>query len=218
MNSIKEKVDRLVYEGYAFDFNAYVRDGFRIFRSNALAFISFASLNLLAVLLLSLLGNPYVFYGAQVLIQPVFLVCYCLTAHRVCSGETVRYSDFFRGFKFFVPVLLITLAEGLMILAGTLALVVPGFYLMVAFKFAYLFKVFFNTSLADSLRFSQQIIHREWFNFFGLVLVLELSTLVVGQFFPLLVIITIPLSACISYAVFRSLLLAEDKLGLQNQA
>lgn len=56
-------------------------------------------------------------------------------ALRLVSGKHVEFSNFFDGFKRFVPLMLVQLVMVAMVFAGTLLLVLPGLYLAIALMF-----------------------------------------------------------------------------------
>ncbi len=208
------RVEDLKYEGYEFKTSHYIEKGFRLFFKKPGYFLGY----FLLVGLVS--GSSYSFYGSgfnfsigefysslySLLIAPHLMIGWFIVAHKIDRDEPVTFGNFFESFKKFWPVVLVNLVVGLCIVAGFVALIIPGIFLAVALCFA-LFPVYFNDlTVGDSLRVSFQFVKKKWFSFFGFFILLFLIN--IGGIIALFVgvFITAPASILAYYAAYQDII------------
>ena len=206
-----EKINNLVENGYEFDFSFFWKEGFRIFKAYSFGFMAFNSLYFLLVLAGSaiskdLLTNLLI----QLLLQPIFIGGNYIVAQKIYKQEIPKYSDFFQVLKIASPLILLQILYTVLVGVGTLALIIPGVYLMVAYHFAPLFLIFKKNTLWESLENSRKLITAHWLSFFGLMLIFFLGNGILMKFSPFLTMLTIPLSSCISFIIFEKLIGTEE--------
>ena len=97
-------------------------------------FVGFCLLTL--VIQAALKAVPYVGpVAALAVTSPLFMGNFIVSA-KLLHGQTPEFRDFFVGFQYFLPLLLLSLVAGLFIGIGTILLIIPGIYLAVAYLFA----------------------------------------------------------------------------------
>ncbi len=113
----------------------YLKTGWGLFKRYPGGFIGFFLVYFLIQMVLSLL--PYIGGVASFAVMPALIMGNFIVSAKLLQNHTPKFSDFFLGFRFFVPLLLTGLISGVLTALGLVALVIPGLYLMVAYLFAY---------------------------------------------------------------------------------
>jgi len=162
---------------------AYIRQGWQMFRENIGEFAGF-SLIIFAVSLLSSLSQT----GGSILFSSIaapLYVGYSIVAFRLLSGQLFEFGDFFRGFNYFLPLFLASLASTLLVGIGLL-LILPGIYLAVGYMFT-------------------TFISRNWFAFFGFALVLLALNLLGTLAFGVGLLVSLPVTSCAAAIAYKDI-------------
>jgi hypothetical protein len=199
VGNIKEKAAQLIQQGYQTDAGAYIRRGWEIFQQDMGMFIAYTVLTMAISL-----AAAFIPFGPLLVSGPLTAGFY-IVANKISKGETYEFGTFFKGFDFFVQLLLYTLIGGIFIALGLLALIVPGIYLAVAYTFAPLFIIFAKMEFWDGMEYSRKLITRKWWNIFGLILLLMLINTAGALAFLVGLLFTVPLSYCAIYAAFEDI-------------
>ncbi len=199
MNNMKERTEQLILSGYQINLGEYFSRGWKIFENNMGGFIAFVMLHLIITVVSSFI--PF----APLLIAGPLLAGYYIVSHRISRGEPYEFGAFFKGFDFFVQLLLYSLISGIFIFLGFLALIVPGIYLGVSYSFAPMFIVFGNMEFWDAMEYSRKLITKKWWSIFGLMLLLALINIAGALVLFVGLLFTIPLTYCIMYAAFEDI-------------
>jgi hypothetical protein len=199
VSKIKEKAEHLIQQGYQTDAGGYIRRGWEIFQENMGIFIAYTIL-----MILISVAAAFIPFGLLLVSGPLTAGFY-IVANKISKGEPYEFGTFFKGFDFFVPLLLYTLIGIIFIALGLVALIVPGIYLAVAYTFAPLFIVFAKMEFWDGMEYSRKLITKKWWNLFGLVLLLMLINMAGTLAFLMGLLFTIPLSYCAIYAAFEDI-------------
>ncbi len=133
------------------------------------------------------------------------LAGFFLAANKISQEETLEYPDFFKGFQYYIPLVLVWLVSQVLVAIGLFALVLPGIYLMVSYMFAMLAAIFFGLDFWSSLEFSRKLVHRNWLKFFMFGLSLALLNLAGALVFLVGLAITLPLTYYAIYIVFEKI-------------
>jgi len=232
---LKQRVADLIEEGYHFDFGAYTKRGFALFRSNLLSLVAFTSLQLLVTtfainyLLGDQLGEITVasiqsmapvnllsiflkYLAVQIFLASPFSAGLYYGISLACVGKPfISYADFFKGMKLYaLPMMVVNFISMLIVLFGLL-LIVPGIYFWIAYMLAPVFLVFGNAGVKFSLELSRKLVTRHWFSFLGLMLIYTLLNQLLFFVMPILVVILAPLFSCVLVAVFVDLIFGIDQ-------
>jgi len=200
ISSIKEKAERLIELGFQTDAGGYIRKGWDIFKKDMGLFIGYTVVMILIIIVTSIIP-----FGTLLVSGPLIAGFY-IFAHKVHKEEPYEFGTFFRGFDYFVPLLLYTLIAGIFIFLGFLALIIPGIYLSVAYTFVPLFIVFGKLEFWDGMELSRKLITRQWWKIFGFILLLALINIAGMLAFFIGILFTIPLSYCAIYAAFDDII------------
>lgn len=87
-------------------------------------------------------------------------------------GEPVGFDDAFSGFRWFVPLFLLTLVKGFLVLGGSLLCVLPGIYLAVAWMFTSCLVIDRGLGFMEAMSLSMKVVNKKFFPLFGLLLIL----------------------------------------------
>ena len=156
ISNFREKAEHLIQKGYETDAGSYIRRGWEIFQENMGLFIGYT-----LIMLLISAAAAFIPFGS-ILVSGPLTVGFYIVANKISKGEPYEFGTFFKGFDFFVPLLLFTLISGIFIALGLVALIVPGIYLAVAYIFAPLFIVFGKMEFWDGMEYSRKLITRKW--------------------------------------------------------
>jgi len=196
ISSIKERADQLIEKGYQTDIGNYISKGFQIFEKEVGLFIGYT-----AIYMLINMFSIIIPFGSLFISGPL-TAGFFIVAHKINKGESYEFSTFFKGFDFFIPLFLFTLISIIFIAIGTLALILPGIYLAVAYTFAIPFIIFAKMEFWDGMEISRKLVTRNWWSIFGLSILLFLINLLGAMVLFVGLLFTIPLTYCAIYAAF----------------
>ena len=132
------------------------------------------------------------------------------SAPNCCKGQTPEFRDFFTGFQYYVPLLLLSLVAGLFIGIGTILLIIPGVYLAVAYMFASYLVVDRRLDFWPAMELSRLTVTPRWFGYFAFMLLVALLNLAGAIALVVGLLVTIPLSFCTVTVAYA------DLFGLQS--
>lgn len=175
-----------------------------LYRSHALLF------SLYMLFILSIQGMVVIYAQAymivySVLLAPPLYAGFYLVANKLSRGEPIIYPDFFSGFQFWVPAGVISLLSQVLVTLGLFALVIPGIYLAVGYLFAMLMGIFGGLDPWSAMEWSRKLITRNWWRFFGLMLVLVAINMLGILLLGLGLLVTFPLTFLVLYVIFEDL-------------
>ncbi len=126
-------------------------------------------------------------------------------------GAPYEVGEIFKHFDKIVPIFLTYILMYIGIALGLILLIIPGVYLMVAFSFALILVVEKDMSAIEALKTSRKVVHFQWFNVLGLVLLCSIVAFL--GFVALLVgaLWTVPLAALTFAMVYRDVFGVEEK-------
>ena len=172
----------------------YLKTGWGLFKQYPGGFVGFCLLNFLIQGLLNTIS--YVGAVASVAISTPLLMGNFIVSAKLLHGQTPEFRDFFAGFQYFLPLLLLSLVAGLFIGIGTLLLIIPGVYLAVAYLFASYLVVDRRLDFWPAMELSRRTVNPRWFGYFAFVLLLVLLNLAGAVALGVGLLVTIPLSFC----------------------
>lgn len=200
-NMKREKVEELIAQGYDIDIERAFRNGWEMFKVlplySMLYGIFIISLQVLFAFYLSDIAFVFTVFLAGPLYAGFFLV-----ANKISRNVEVIYPDFFTGFQYYMPVMLVWVI-GQVIAGLGLLLVLPGIYLMVGYMFAVLMSIFGGFDFWNSLEYSRKLIHIRWWKFFLLALCLVILNIIGAMLLIVGLIVTIPLTFYVIYCLFE---------------
>lgn len=199
LNSLKQRVDDLIARGYNTDAGKYISEGYQIFEKDMGKFIGFTALYFLITS-----AAVFVPFGPILLSGPL-TAGFFIVARKIKKNESYDFGAFWKGFDFFVPLMLYTLISGILGSLAFLAFIIPGIYLFVGWSFAIPFIIFGNMEFWDSMEYSRKIITKKWWNIFGLLLLLFLINMAGVLVFFVGLLFTVPITFCALYAAFEDI-------------
>ncbi len=203
-----EKVDptlfeRQLHETCTINVQDYIRQGWEMFRANIGEFVGF-TLIIFAVLVASSLFDG----GSSLLFSSIAASLYAgygIVAFRLASGQPFQFNDFFRGFNYFLPLFLASLASTLLVSIGLVLLLVPGIYLAVAYMFTTFLVIDYRMEFWQAMETSRAIITRHWFSFFGFALVLFVLNFFGALALGVGLMVTIPVTSCAAAIAYKEI-------------
>lgn len=170
----------------------YFRTGWELFKQYPGGFIGFFLVYALVLLILhtlSFLGWLLFFAVSPALIMGNFIV-----SAKLLQRQTPRFRDFFAGFHFFLPLLLLSLVTSILIAIGLALLIIPGLYLAVAYLFAACLVIDRRLDFWPAMELSRRTVTPLWFGIFTFLLLVAVINLLGGLFLGLGLLVTVPLS------------------------
>lgn len=186
----------------------YLKTGWRLFVSYPGGFIGFFLVYL--VIQVALHFIPYIGGVAGFVVGPALIMGNFIVSAKLLQSRTPQFSDFFLGFRFFVPLLLAALVGGLLTAIGFFLLVIPGVYLMVCYIFASSLVVDRRLDFWPALELSRRTVHPLWFSMFGFLLLLIIVNIAGAIALGIGILVTIPVTMCAVATAYA------DIFGLQS--
>ncbi len=182
--------------GFNISIESAFQMGFNHFRKAPGIFILYSIIFLIAF------SNP----GSGLIIGGPLLLGFYLAARHLQMGKEAEIGLFFNGFQKFLPLLILNLLMTAVILMGFLILIIPGIYFSISFLFAHLFVWFYDVPPGEALTLSRRMVSGNFVQILWIWLILLginiLGVLALGVG----LLLTIPLSACVIYAVFDDII------------
>jgi uncharacterized membrane protein len=203
-NTNQERLAAMREKGYDFDLDLVFRKSWEMFLKQPLFSMAFTllifSLQLLALVYL----DKFVFLFGLLLAPPLYSGFY-LVAFKISAGQPVVYPDFFKGFTYYFPTVLIWLVGQVLVSLGIFALIIPGVYLAVAYNFAVLMAIFGGFDYWSALEESRKLITVRWWKFFVYTLLVLLINLGGILTFGVGLLVSVPVTFYSTYILFEQL-------------
>jgi hypothetical protein len=198
------KVDRLLTVPVQVDIKDSFARAWELYKAHPFFF------SLFMLLIVSIQGMVVIYVQAYMivfstLLAPPLYAGFYLVANKISRGEEVMYPDFFGGFRFWIPTAVISLLTQVLIAIGLIALIIPGIYLAVSYLFAIQMGIFGGLDPWSAMEWSRKLISRNWWRFFGLLLVLGLLNILGFLLAGIGLLFTIPITFLVLYAVFEDI-------------
>ena len=207
-------LEGLLQKDYTVKIGEYIGSGWSLFKKNAGPFIGFTILVALINILIAKINESASPVGSliSILISGPLNAGFLIVAFKLLRDRATSFGDFFRGFNYYLPLFLVSLVSGVMIGIGFILLIIPGIYLAVAYTFALPFVLEKKMNFWDAMELSRKLISKNWFAFFGFVLVLGLVNIAGALVLGLGLLVTIPLSVGAIAAAY------DDIVGLPSSS
>ena len=181
----------------------YVKTGWGLFTQYPGGFVGFCLLYLLIQAVLH--SIPYVGAVASFAVSTPLLMGNFIVSAKLLHGQTPEFRDFFTGFQYFLPLLLLSVVAGLFISIGTMLFIIPGLYLIVAYMFASYLVVDRGLDFWPAMELSRRSVNPRWFSYFAFALLVVLLNLAGAIALGVGLLVTIPLSFCAVTAAYADL-------------
>lgn len=222
MTNTPKSIDSLLQNGYSTDIGGYLARGWELFKRNIGGFIGYAVflglLNLGFALLTGIFdpgasdpersptGIASLLNGINTIISIPLQAGFYIVAFKLAKQRPTSFSDFFRGFNYFLPLFLSSIVSGIFIALGFLLLILPGIYLAVAYSFVVPLILERKMGFWQAMETSRKVITKRWFAFLGLGLLMLVINLAGIIPLGLGLLVTIPLTYCTYVAAYESVL------------
>lgn len=204
-----KSLESIVNAGYRFKMGEYISRGWTIYKQSPVFLIGFLILTIVINLVLqridSRIGVP-----ASLVVLPPLSAGWFVAIFKLIKRETIQFSDFFKGFKYFTPLVISSILIFVFVTIGMILLIIPGIYLAFAYFFVTPLILDRKIDFWQAMEASRKIVTKKWFSFFGFGLVLGLINLGGAILSGLGLLVTIPLSVCSVAAAY------DDIVGVQS--
>lgn len=198
------KVDRLLTVPVQVDIKSSFARAWELYKAHPFFFSLFMLLIVSIQGMVVIYVQDYMIVYSALLAPPLYAGFY-LVANKISRGEEVIYPDFFGGFRFWIPTAVISLLTQVLIAIGLIALIIPGIYLAVGYLFAIQMGIFGGLDPWAAMEWSRKLITRNWWRFFGLLLVLVVFNALGLLLAGIGLLFTLPYTFLVLYAVFEDL-------------
>jgi hypothetical protein len=181
----------------------YLKIGWGVFKQYPGGFIGFALVNAgihLVLHLIPLLGTL-----ASFVLSPALMMGNFIVSAKLLQGQPPVFRDFFSGFYFFGPLLLLSMSSAALIGIGFILFIIPGLYLAVGYLFASSLVVDRRLDFWAAMELSRRTLNPLWFGFFAFLLLLCLFNLAGALPLGMGLLITVPWSFCALTAAYADL-------------
>jgi len=189
-------IEHILTYGYRLDIGTILSEGWRLFTADIGGFIGFTFVSgvIAFLLIFTLVG--------LLLYMPLFAGLWIVPL-MMLKGRPHGFNDFFGGFKQLGELLLLGLVMGLLIALGTIAFILPGIYLGIAWTWALGLVLDRRMGFWEAMSVSMKVVNKNFWETLLLVLVIGVinsigSMVVVGS------LVTIPLSICMLVAGYKA--------------
>jgi hypothetical protein len=181
----------------------YFQIGLDIFRQYPYGFIGFCLVNFFIQVILHVIPilGPLISFA----ISPALMMGNFIVAAKILHRHTPRFGDFFSGFFYLGPLLLVSLVSSLLIGIGIILLIIPGIYLAVGYLFASCLVVDRRLGFWTALELSRRTVTPLWFGFFAFLLLLLLINLAGALLLGIGLLASVPISFCALTVAFQDL-------------
>lgn len=202
-----ESVDALIQRGYTVKIGEYISQGWELFKKNIGGYIGFTIVLVVLSLIFAQINRSASPLGSVIslVVTGPLTAGWYIVAFKQLRSRPPEFGDFFKGFNNFLPFFLVYLITGILISLGLVLLILPGIYLAVAYIFAMPFAVAQRMDFWSAMEASRKLITKNWFSFFGFVLVLFLINVVGALLLGVGLLVTIPLSVCATAAAYADI-------------
>ncbi|AOS83987.1 hypothetical protein BIU88_07420 [Chlorobaculum limnaeum] len=195
--------DKLIEGNYEVNASDYLQKGWEMFKGNIGEFIGFTLVVFAASLVISKLGA----FGSllfSALAAPLY-AGFSIAAFRILSGKSLQFSDFFKGFNYFLPLFLAGLASGIIVSVGLALLLLPGIYLAVGYMLTTLLVIDHRMEFWQAMETSRKIVTKNWFAFFIFALLLFLVNVLGIIALGVGLLVTIPITSCAAAIAYKEI-------------
>lgn len=194
----------------------YLRGGWELFKLYPGGFVGFALVFLIIQGILSYL--PRVGGLISLALTAPLGAGFFVVSAKLMQGRTPDFQDFFTGFQFFVPLLLLSVVSALLIIVGFILLILPGIFLMVCYLFSSMLVIDRHLDFWPAMELSRRTVQAQWFGFFVFLLLLVLINLGGAALLGIGLLISLPVSACAVAAAYAEVFgLLSDYSGSMPQ-
>ncbi|MEW6659829.1 MAG: hypothetical protein AB1424_14315 [Thermodesulfobacteriota bacterium] len=186
----------------------YLRDGWELFKQNPGGFIGFALIFFIIQGILSYF--PRVGGLISLAVSAPLLAGFYVVSAKLLQRRVPKFQDFFAGFQFFLPLLLLSVISSLLIILGFIFLVLPGIYLLVCYLFASMLVIDRRLDFWPAMELSRRTVQSQWFGFFIFLLLIIIINLGGVLLLGIGLLVSGPVSACAVAAAYA------DVFGLQS--
>ena len=211
------KIDSQVFEKQlntpcTVNIEEYIKQSWEMFKEHVGEFIGFTVVYLIlfvAYIVSLQLSYAGFFYLTLAVIASAVIASlsagYGIAAFRLLSGQQLEFADFFKGFNYFLPLFLASLAGGFLVGIGLLLLLIPGIYLAVSYMFATFLIIDYRMEFWQALETSRKIIAKNWFAFFGFAFALFAINLLGCLALGVGLLVTIPVTSCAAAIAYKEI-------------
>lgn len=186
----------------------YLKKGRDLFKLYPGGFIGYFLVNLIIQVVVQ--SVPKIGWLFAVILGPPLMMGNFIVTAKLLQQQRPEFSDFFAGFQFFLPLLLLAVISSVLVLIGFFLLFIPGVYLMVSYLFASSLVVDRRLDFWPALELSRRTITPQWFTFFAFLLLLALVNVAGALALGVGMVVSVPVSICALTAAYA------DIFGLQS--
>lgn len=198
------QVERLLRDGFTFSATDALSEGWELFKRDAVKFVLYALLIGAISAVLYRLGT----FGSVVnnLISPILIGGYFYGYHRVATGGQLEFSEFFRSFDKWLPLMVSGILISIGISIGLVLLLIPGLWLALSAFLVTPLIIFRNYDFWPAITTSVKVSQKDIGNFIVLFLILIGINLLGALAFGIGLLVTIPVSIGAIYSTYSKVI------------
>ncbi|MBC6366776.1 hypothetical protein [Algoriphagus sp. AK58] len=213
------RLNRLLTVPVDFDIKESFAKAWELFKAQALLHIIYMMLILSIQGIVVIYIQEYMILYSALLAPPLYSGFF-LVANKISRGESVMYPDFFGGFRFWMPLVAISLLSQVLVALGLFALIIPGVYLAVGYLFSMLMGIFGGLDVWSAMEWSRKLITRNWWQFFALLMILIAMNVIGLLLAGIGLLVTFPMTFLVLYVIFEQLtqdVFSEEEVNITHE-
>ncbi|MDX5428884.1 MAG: hypothetical protein LPK46_10570 [Bacteroidota bacterium] len=194
--------DALLQKGYSLPIGDTISEAWGLFKKDPGNLIIYSIIVMVVNVVISFI--PIVGSLASLVLSPLFTAGFYIAGRKLDKGESINLNSLFGGFNVASELIGPYVIMVVMVILGFILLVIPGIYLSVAYLFV-IPLAYFGSGMQpwDILETSRKVISKNWFSFFGFVIVLGLINILGVIALGVGLLITLPLTSIAFYVAFK---------------
>lgn len=204
------ELEAILAKDYKLDPVDCIKEGIEIWKKNIGWYIGY--LALVGIISMALSFIPFLgSIASPVIYMPLFAGIY-LVVFKILKNQEIVFNDFFKGFHYFLPLLLSSLVTSVLTVIGFILLIIPGIYLLVAYIFANLIIIDLKIDFWQAMELSRKMVSKNWFSLAFLLLLLAILN--AAGFICLIIglLITVPITMCALAVAYQKIFGIESRV------
>ncbi|MCW6035239.1 hypothetical protein K4A83_02990 [Spirulina subsalsa FACHB-351] len=218
-NNKPKNLSQVLVEGYVFQLEDYIKQGWQVFQKNSALFITSTFFYLVVILTITIVdiilgrlsdnSNEWGGTGLGSMLQFLIItpleVGFYLIAIQGLQQQSSSFNDFFKGFDYFVQLVAGSLISTIFTIVGLFLCILPGIYIGVSYVLVPLLIVDRRLNFWEAMETSRQLVSRNWFGWFLLSIMIFGINLLGILACGLGVFVSLPLTYAIWTAAYRNI-------------
>ncbi|WP_017306754.1 hypothetical protein [Spirulina subsalsa] len=208
-----KNLSEVVAEGYNFQIEDYIKQGWQVFKDNAALFITTTVCYIVVLIVIGGIdqatgggdqrGGSGISGLLQFFIRVPLEAGFYIIAIKTFKGQARSFGDFFKGFERYIQLVAASIVSAIFILIGLILCIIPGIYLAVSYTLVIPLILDRNLSFWEAMETSRQLVTKKWLSWFVLSILVGVINILGVLACGFGVLVSLPLSYAIWIAAYK---------------